>query len=454
MAAAVEARARGLAVLVIDEQHGPGGQIYRGIERSRRDLERILGADYAKGRRLAAAFRASGATYWPGTTVWYVSSDLEIATATGTDEVRSVRARRLIVATGACERPFPVPGWTLPSVITAGAAQIMLKSGAGVPEGRIVMAGTGPLLYLVASQLLTAGCDPPAVLDTAARGSFGRALRLFPRALAASSQLAKGMRLLAHVRARAQPYARRVERIAIRGNDRAATVEFSADGGADALAADWVILHHGVMPNVQITMALQCLHTWDPVQLCWKPECDEWGRSSVEHVYVAGDGAGIAGAAAAECSGHLTALQCAHELGRLTAAERDALASSWRSRLAPQRALRPWLDRMYQPAPAFRVPEGDTLVCRCEEVSAGAIEEAVALGCLGPNQLKFFTRCGMGPCQGRMCGVTVSELIAAKRGVPVAEVGHYRVRQPLKPVTLAMLAEMAQPIAKAIPYKT
>ena len=453
MAAAIEARARGLAVLVIDEQQGPGGQIYRGIERSRGDLERILGADYLEGRKLAAALHASGATYWPGTTVWYVSPDLEIATATGADEVRSVQARRLIVATGACERPFPVPGWTLPGVITAGAAQIMLKTGAGVPDGRIVMAGTGPLLYLVASQLLAAGC-PLAVLDTAARGSFGRALPLFPRALAASSQIAKGMRLLARAHARAQPYLRGVERIAILGGDRASAVECSADGITRVLAADWVILHQGVMPNVQVTMALGCGHAWDPEQLCWKPECDEWGRTSVANVCVAGDGAGIAGAVAAECSGRLTALHCAHDLGRLTAAERDALASSWRRRLAPQRALRPWLDRMYQPAAAFRVPDGETLVCRCEEVSADAIGEAVALGCLGPNQLKFFTRCGMGPCQGRMCGVTVSEFIAAKRGVPVSEVGYYRVRQPLKPVTLAMLAQTAQPIDKALPYPT
>ena len=454
MAAAVEASAHGLAVLVIDEQRTPGGQIYRGVETTSNGLDRILGVDYAQGRVLAQAFRASGAAYWPDTTVWYISPGLELAAATSADEVHSVTARRLIVATGACERPFPVPGWTLPGVITAGAAQIMLKTGAGVPEGRVVMAGTGPLLYLVASQLLAAGCGPLAVLDTTPRGSFGRALKLFPRALAAPSQLAKGVRLLTRVRARAQPYVRGVERIAIRGNGRAANVDFSAAGGTRALAADWTILHQGVIPNVQITMALRCRHAWDPSQLCWKPDCDEWGRSSVENVRVAGDGAGIAGAAAAECSGRLTALACAHELGRLTAAERDARASSWRRRLAPHRALRPWLDRMYQPAPAFRIPEGETLVCRCEEVSAAAIGEAVALGCLGPNQLKFFTRCGMGPCQGRMCGVTVSELIAAKRGVAVSEVGYYRVRQPLKPVTLAMLAQAAQPIAKAIPYKS
>jgi bacterioferritin-associated ferredoxin len=245
-----------------------------------------------------------------------------------------------------------------------------------------------------------------------------------------------------------------VERIAICSSPGGAAVEYSVAGSTYSVAGDWVILHHGVIPNVQITMALRCRHAWDPAQLCWRPECDAWGKTSVENVYVAGDGASVAGATAAECSGRLAALQCAHELGRLTAVERERHAEPWRRRLDSQRALRPWLDWMYQPAPSFRLPEGETLVCRCEEVPAGAIGEAVALGCLGPNQLKFFTRCGMGPCQGRMCGVTVSELIAHQRGVPVSEVGYYRVRQPLKPVTLAMLAQTAQPIAKAIPYKT
>ena len=100
------------------------------------------------------------------------------------------------------------------------------------------------------------------------------------------------------------------------------------------------------------------------------------------------------------------------------------------------------MDALYRPADSFRrPPDDDTLVCRCEEVTAGEIRRVVALGCQGPNQTKSFTRCGMGPCQGRFCGLTVSELIAAERGLPVAEVGHYRSRPPLKPITLGQLAE-------------
>ena len=454
MAATAEATAHGLATLVIDEQATPGGQIYRAIDRTNPRLERILGTDYTHGRTLTSGLRASGAQYWPGATVWYVSPQLEIATATAGDQVRAVQARRLIAATGALERPFPIPGWTLPGVITAGAAQIMLKTGAGVPSGRVVVAGTGPLAYLIASQLLDAGCEQLAFLDTQPKTNFADALPLFANALSAPSYLAKGARLLARVRGRARPYAPNVESLAIAGDAQAAGIRYACAGAQQTLPADWVILHQGVVPNVQLTMALGCRHSWDGKQLCWTPERDAWGRTSLDDVFVAGDGGGIAGARAAECSGRLAALQCAHELEKLGGAERDARTRELRSKLRPHLAIRPWLDRMYRPADNFRIPEDDTLACRCEEVTAATIRQAVALGCQGPNQLKFFTRCGMGPCQGRLCGLTVSEVIAHARGVPVSAVGYYRIRQPLKPITLAMLAQTAQPIAKAVPYKT
>jgi bacterioferritin-associated ferredoxin len=245
-----------------------------------------------------------------------------------------------------------------------------------------------------------------------------------------------------------------VKSLTILGEMQAAEVRYIARDAPGTLPADWVLLHQGVVPNTQLTMAIGCRHIWDDAQLCWRPGCDAWGRTTLENVFVAGDNAGIAGARAAEYSGRLAALECAHDLDKLGSAARDSRARELRSKLQTQLAIRPWLDRMYRPAEGFRVPADDTLACRCEEVTAGAIRQAVALGCLGPNQLKFFTRCGMGPCQGRMCGLTVSEIIARERGVPVSEVGYYRIRQPLKPVTVAMLAQTAQPIAKAVPYKT
>jgi NAD(P)H-nitrite reductase large subunit len=132
----------------------------------------------------------------------------------------------------------------------------------------------------------------------------------------------------------------------------------------------------------------------------------------------------------------------AHDAGRVSERERDRRAEPLQSLLRRQLHIRPFLDALYRPKIEHRVPADDVIACRCEEVSAGELRRAVALGCQGPSQAKAFTRCGMGPCQGRLCGLTVTEVIAHERGVSPAEVGHYRVRPPIKPITLEELAAL------------
>ena len=140
----------------------------------------------------------------------------------------------------------------------------------------------------------------------------------------------------------------------------------------------------------------------------------------------------------------LAALAASHALGNIDEARRDAMAAGHRRALARASASRPFLDALFAPPPAFRVPAADTIVCRCEEVNAGEVRDAVRLGCPGPNQLKAFVRCGMGPCQGRLCGATVVELIADARGVHPRDVGYFRLRFPIKPLTLGELATLPQ----------
>jgi bacterioferritin-associated ferredoxin len=157
---------------------------------------------------------------------------------------------------------------------------------------------------------------------------------------------------------------------------------------------------------------------------------------------IAGDGAGILGAEAATVAGRLAALETAKRLGKIDEIDRDVQAGPLlreHNRLA---SIRPLLDKLYYPSPDILVPTDETTVCRCEEVTAGNIRQCVEEGATGPNQLKAYTRCGMGPCQGRMCGLTVAEVIADARGKPVDEIGYYRLRPPIKPVTLGELAAM------------
>ena len=140
------------------------------------------------------------------------------------------------------------------------------------------------------------------------------------------------------------------------------------------------------------------------------------------------------------------------DLNLLATDEGERRAAPLRTEIAKQLRIRPFLDALYRQKEANRVPvQDDVLVCRCEEVTAGAIRSYVAIGCAGPNQTKSFGRCGMGPCQGRMCGLTVTELIAQTRGVSPAEVGYYRIRPPIKPITLAELAATRDDFSTATP---
>ncbi len=445
LAAASEAAALGLGTLVLDEQAAPGGQIYRGVETSPLEGTGVLQGGGERGTALARQMRQSGADYLPGSTIFDISPDRWLG-IDGPAGLGFVHGERVLIATGALERPFPIPGWTLPGVMTAGAAQIMLKTAGAVPTAGAILAGTGPLLYLLATQLLRAGGRIEALLDTTEPGAYRRALPWLPRALGAGAKLLEGLGLLRALRGAGVRHVKGVRALRAEGGDRLERVVFSRGGAEERLPAALLLLHQGVVPSIQMSQALRLDHAWHDRQLCFIPATDAYGESSAGGIFIAGDGAGIEGAEAAVASGRIAALQIACQLGRIDAAARDARMSAPRRVRRREQRLRPFLETLYRPADAFRVPAGDdVLVCRCEEVSAGRVREGVRRGAQGPNQLKAFLRCGMGPCQGRLCGLTVCETIAAARGVAPAEVGYYRLRPPLKPVTLGALAAAEPP---------
>jgi NADPH-dependent 2,4-dienoyl-CoA reductase/sulfur reductase-like enzyme len=327
--------------------------------------------------------------------------------------------------------------------MTVGAAQILLKATGAVPKGRVVVAGCGPLLWLFAWQLLHANVRPAAIVDTRPIRSHRRAALHLPRALMAPGYVGKGLRYMRTVREAGIPVLDAVERIELAGTDRLTEMIVVRNGRREYLPADLVLLHQGVVPNANLGWALRCEHDWDSGQRAFVPRTDAWGTASRDEVQFAGDCAGIVGARAAEHAGRLAVLETARRLGRIDRAERDARARIPLAALKRERRVRPLLETLYRPADAFVAPEQDeTLVCRCEETTAGDIRRAVALGCPGPNQMKAFVRCGMGPCQGRMCGLTVTELMAAERNVSPGEIGYYRIRPPIKPLALGELAAL------------
>ena len=444
MAAAVLAAELGLDTVLIDDQDAPGGQIYRDIERTAQGNSTktsSLGADYLAGKPLAAALRASSVKYLPGTTVWHIDPDGTLSLYSS-DASRTLRARRLLLATGAIERPVPIPGWTLPGVMTAGAAQILLKSADIVPAGRTVLAGQGPLIWLVAAQLIRAGAPPALILETASYHNYWTAadLLLLTEMWPARRALWKGLNLVREVLGAGIPVGSNITGLRAIGRATAGRRVDRVAWDSGSVPADLLLLHEGVIPNTQISLALGLDHRWDEDQLCWRPVVDEWGATSLPAVAIAGDGAGISGAEAAALAGRLATLDAAAFLDKLDPAERDRRATPLRRALNRELEARPFLNRLYRPAPSVLVPSDDVVACRCEEVTVGQIRRAARLGAQGPNQAKAFTRCGMGPCQGRLCGPIVSAVMADTLGKPIAEIGTYRPRAPYKPITLGALA--------------
>jgi len=433
--AATTATARaGLSTLLLDENAGPGGQVWRAIGATPVKNEALLGADYWSGAEIARAARDGGAEIIHRATVWSLDRNLELGVSVGGGSA-FIKAKRVIIATGAQERPFPIPGWTLPGVMTAGAAQTMLKSSGLVPDGPTVLAGQGPLLWLLAAQILRLGGRIDRVLDTTPRANYLAAL---PHAFAFMTSLyfVKGLAMMREVRANVK-VTTGVTELAASGTDRLESVSYVTAGGRrETLPVELLLLHHGVVPNVNLAMAAGVEHRWNELQLCWTPVLDADGNSSIPGIAIAGDGAGIGGAQAALWRGRIAAERA------IKALRPTAKVSDLSPQLKRAERGRAFLDILFKPAKQFRIPQGDTIVCRCEEITAKDVLDSVAIGATGPNQLKAYRRTGMGPCQGRLCGLTVTELMAEARGKSPQEIGYYRLRAPVKPIMLSELASL------------
>jgi thioredoxin reductase len=304
MAAAQSAARQGVEVALIDEQEHPGGQIYRGVDSGPLQQRELLGKDYLFGKPLVQAFRHAPLEYHAATSLWYLDANRQMGVLQQ-GEHHSLRADHIILAGGAQERPMPIPGWQLPGVMGAGAAQILLKSAAMVPQQEVVLAGNGPLLLLLAWQYLQAGVKISALLDTSPSGSRLRAMRHLPAALAASDYLVKGLRLMLSLRRARIPWYRNVSDLRAEGDDSLRSVSFSAAGRKQHIDCQLLLLHQGVIPALQMPQAAACDLNWNAAQQCWQVARDEWGETSSPGIIVAGDAAAIGGARAAHLDGQL-----------------------------------------------------------------------------------------------------------------------------------------------------
>jgi hydrogen cyanide synthase HcnB len=427
--------AHGLRPIVIDEAARAGGQIYRRPPAHfSRTARTLYGTEASRAVSVHAAIDGlrEHIDYLGDSLVWNAHAGrLDVLNAR-THVASTVPYERLIVATGATDRVLPVPGWTLPGVYTLGGAQVALKFQGCAIGARVIFMGTGPLLYLVAYQYAKAGAEVVAVLDTAGLADQARAV---PRLLTQPAVFAKGVYYVAWLRAHGVPVHGRARPVRVLGAERVSGVAFHDGTRERTLDCDAVGFGYALRPETQLADLLGCRFAFSPTQRAHLPERDAAGRSSVGGVYLAGDGAGIMGADAAEWAGERAALALLGDRGIAVDAERERKLERRLERLT---TFRQGLEL------AFPFPEDwaarasdDLVVCRCENITAGELRQVVRdTGADEMNRLKALSRVGMGRCQGRICGVAATEILAHATGRTIEQSGRLRGQAPIKPIPM------------------
>jgi NADPH-dependent 2,4-dienoyl-CoA reductase/sulfur reductase-like enzyme len=435
VAAADVLAAHDVAVTMIDEGREAGGQIYRRARTGLTlDIDALLGADAANYRGFHATFDRLRVRidYRPQTFVWGIGEKRLHTVCAGVADTVAFDA--LVLATGATDRVLPIPGWTLPGVFTLGGAQVLLKEHGCLIGRRIVFCGSSPLLYLAAKQYRAMGAEIAAVLDTT---PFAAKIGAAPDLLAAPQIFTRGLGYMSALRRAGVPIHHGVKLAAFEGTSGVERVRFRDRGGERVIACDAVAYGFGLKPETQLAELAGAELRYDPVFRQWLPRADGDGRCR-NGVYVAGDGATIGGGQAAALTGRLAACALLTDL-KIDAHGIDRAGA--RRQVARLRRFQRGLARAFAwPVEAIHSLDDSTMVCRCEGISAGELRASLRAD-FGPtevNRLKAITRCGMGRCQGRFCGLAAAELTAHAMNMPLLAVGCLRAQAPVKPIPLAI----------------
>jgi len=442
VSAAVAAAEAGAKVTLIEEYARPGGQYYKQPAASLHPhkLPHSLGDNLHHGRELLAGLKNPDIDLRCNTLVWNITPErvLDLYGPNG-HQVERLQAKKVIIASGAYERVVPFPGWTLPGVTTVGAAQLMLK-GQGLLLGqKILIAGTGPLLQLAAVQLLDAGAEVVAIAELQSRAEFfAHASKLFGQ----WSKIGQGMANQKRLMEAGVPikYGHAVIR-ALGENQVEGAVTAKVDsagrpvaGSEEAVTADTVCINFGFVPATELTRLAGCEQKFDPNFGSLATVTNPDFETSCKGIFAVGEVRGIGGVEVALLEGRIAGGVAARQLGYQP--DGHDVRKEWQKARASVESL----GAMFAVKPGlFEAIADDVLVCRCEEVTAGAIRAAARSGAVNLNSLKAWNRCGMGRCQGRTCGPATAQIVAAETGVSVESAGVFKARIPIKPVPLAVV---------------
>lgn len=447
LSAAITAAQAGVQVTLLDEYHLPGGQYLRGAQRekaipAKTNTERL-------SRNLLGQLPAQTIDMRPGTLVWGLESHrLALHSSQGTEWLE---AKKVIIATGARELVAPFPGWTLPGVMTVGAAQILFKEHGVLPGKRILLAGSGPLLLATASMLsqLEQEISILGVLETTQPLSW---MKFSPVALSNLERVLEGYQYARSIFANKIPYRFEYSVIRAEGTDRltgATIAKINHQGNLipsseQHIPLDILCIGYGFIPNTEMTQLAGCVHEYFPERGGWVPITDETLQTSVPGIYAVGETAGVMGAKAALIQGQIAGSAVALELKRL---DKDEFARRYiplNRQLQPLKRFGAMLNTHFRPPPALdNLITDETIICRCEQVRAREIRQAIQRGANTLSGLKNWLPVGQGHCQGRTCGPLLTRLVGRETGAPASKIGIFSPRPPLKPIPVGAMGNIS-----------
>ncbi len=445
--AALEASRCGCDSTLIDEQPRAGGQVWRA--KSPAIVSAPATAEGVRGDRLRAQLASSAVDFRPDSRVWQIEKTDQgwsiHLTRAGRSE--AIHSRVLILAVGAQERVVPVEGWTLPGVIGLAAATALCKEHLIAPGKNTVVAGSGPLLFVVAAEILRLGGRVAAVVSQNSRRDW---LAAVPRMLTRPDLVCRGARWMLTLRARGVPLYWQHALSKIHGEECVDAVDCVATDRRWAarnaprvrIAADSVCLGHGLTPSTEAARLAGVAVRYREAHGGWSPEVNADRSTAVDGLFICGDGAGISGVEAALIEGQLAGLGAAQRLQLGVDGGNNAVRKAKLLRQLKRR------QRFGRAMTALSMPRdgqlknitAQTIICRCESLSRGEIEAEYGRGARTTGAIKSAVRAGMGPCGGKFCLDTVARLLADNAGLEVGQVPPPTARPPLRPVAIDAIA--------------
>lgn len=461
LSAAISASSQGLSVAVIDEQPQIGGQIFRQPPSTFQAAPSSAFRSYPFGARLLEQARADARIrFHMGTTAWGVfeprdgNEGIELGLSSQEGGL-ILRSKALLIATGAHDMPVAFPGWTLPGVMAAGGVQTLLKSQHVLSAKRYVLAGSHPLIFILAEQLLKAGAQIAEVAISRKFPGLGEMVRALPAVPGQGRLVVDLLRSLMVLRRhrvplnfsttirRAEGAETGVQRVVLQSVDGSGLPIDGTERVIDDI--DGVAIGYGLLASTELARQAGCAVHWAPDRGGWIVQHDEDMRTSRPAIYVAGEPAGIGGARRAFLQGRLAGLTIGAAIGgngHASEAIRDA-----RSDLSRTDSFATIMARSF--APDLRLlsslSDDETVLCRCEEVTSAEVDAFLKQSpfVTSVNAVKLGCRTGMGPCQGRYCQLSVALKVAQQRDMPIEAVSQFSAQAPVRPVPLKNIIDIS-----------